>query len=134
MHSDKGRGGNDLTSHVVLHLMKEAERLILHVNYSRTNADRVPVDQFALEFRVLLHRCHSHSLLAKARRGETEVRQQLPAGFIKFGGVPHHIHVPHVVALPRIDSAPICINELAHFSATSRPSFITAKRPSPTAL
>src|SRR5262252_3487838 len=56
---------------------------------------------------MLFYGGHPRSILCETRPMETQNGQQLPAGFIKLTGIPHDIHVPHMVTVPWINNASV---------------------------
>jgi hypothetical protein len=64
------------------------------------------------------------SILREAFWVKTQHRQQLPAGFIELAGVPHDIHVSHVVAVPGIDNSAVGDSPFRH----TRSSWIASQR------
>ncbi|MNP69665.1 hypothetical protein D3C76_1657930 [compost metagenome] len=63
--------------------------------------------QLAAVLDPLFHCRHAGVFLAQPRRGEAQEGEELPGGFVELADVPHHVHMPHVVAMPGIDGATV---------------------------
>src|SRR5215467_5533854 len=85
------------------------------------NRQQVTGEQLTLVFNVLLDGYYSDPVLAQPRKGQSHRRQKLPGGFIKLSHVPHHVHVPHLVAMPGIHCAAIGKDGFSHTLVRSLP-------------
>jgi len=86
----------------VSHFLKKANRFIPDFTDFRANCDQIAGMQFTLVLNPLINRGHANALILESLWGETECRQDLPPGLVEFPDVPHHVHMPHLIALPRI--------------------------------
>src|SRR2546427_9624722 len=109
IHVDSGQYGDRgyLIGLLVPHLVEEPDDLLSHFEDPGSDRNDIPGAQLPFVRSVLLDSRHPSIVLAQERGGEAQRREQMPGGLVKLADVPHHIHVSHVVALPRVDRATI---------------------------
>src|SRR2546421_5283598 len=102
-HGDRG----DLIGLLVPHLVKEPDDLLSHFEDPGSDRNDIPGAQLPFVRGILLDPCHPAIVLAPERGREAQRREHMPGGLVELADVPHHAHVSHVGALPRINGAPI---------------------------
>src|SRR2546427_2667766 len=109
IHVDSGQHGDrgDLIGLLVPHFVKEPDDLLSHFEDPGSNHNDISGAQLPFVRGILLDPRHSAIMVAQERGREAQRREHMPGGLVKLADVPHHVHVSHVVALPRIDGAAI---------------------------
>src|SRR5256712_7652897 len=109
IHVDSGQHGDrgDLIGLLVPHLVKEPDDLLSHFEDPGSDRNDIPGAQLPFVRGILLDPRHSAIVLAQERGCKAQRREQMPGGLVELADVPHHVHLSHVVALPRIDGATI---------------------------
>src|SRR5215472_1113258 len=120
MDPDNHGCGCNFAAGLMHHLVNHVNGLFLHFQKCRLDRDRIARTEFPLVLDVLFHGGHPSSILREPRWMKTQNRQQLPAGFVKLAGVPHDIHVPHMVAMPGIHNAAISDSPFRHVAPPTR--------------
>src|SRR5579863_5046532 len=88
--------------------MNELNTALTCVDQVAPNLDDIPSHELVLIRDILLDTSYPERLVAEIRRGQPDVREEIPGRFIEFSNVPHDVHVTHVVAVPGEDRAAVC--------------------------
>src|SRR2546422_5774385 len=109
IHVDGGQHGDrrDLAGLLVPHLVEEPDDLLSHLENPGSNRNDVPGEELPFVRSILLDPRHPAIMLAQERGREAQRGEEMPGGLVELADVPHHVHVSHVVTLPRIDRATI---------------------------
>src|SRR5712671_628643 len=100
-----GRG--DLAGFGVAHLVRETDRFLADLKQPASHLDDIAGQEFALVADGLLHGGHAAAGFAQIGWRHPDSGEQIPVGLVEFADIPHDVHVPDMIALPRIDRAAI---------------------------
>src|ERR1700741_2640775 len=89
------------------HVVSQTKHLLAQLENAAADFDNVAGEKFALVADVLLDPRHAAAALAEMGRRHAGLGEQVPGGFVELTDVPHHVHMAHVIAVPRIDRATI---------------------------
>ena len=112
---------------LICHFVAKDEGFFANLLEGRADGNGVAGEQFAFVLDALFHRDQANPFLAQARGRQPHGRKKLPGGLIKFAHVPHHVHVAHVIAMPRIDCSKIRKNWFRHGLSTTLRSEIRSE-------
>src|SRR5437879_3921198 len=107
MHGRELAGRGDFTGLGITHFVHEADGLFAQFEQPASDLDNVAGKQLALVADVLLHASHAAAGLSEIARRQPKAREHVPVGFVELADIPHDVHVPDMVASPRIDRAAI---------------------------
>jgi hypothetical protein len=91
----------------IAHFVQEANGFFAELEQPAGDLDDVAGKQLALVGDVLLHAGHAAAGLPEIARRQPEAGEHVPVGLVELADVPHDVHVPDMVALPRIHRAAI---------------------------
>src|SRR5579883_517944 len=100
MHGGQLAARGSLAAVDIDHVMGEAEHSGADFENTTANLEDVAGQELALVADVLLHRCHAAAAGVEIRRGQPDLRKQMPHRFIEFPDIPHDIHMADMIAVP----------------------------------
>jgi hypothetical protein len=112
MDPDKFSLGDDLIRMAFCHHMTETYTLAFYFQDAGSYSDDISGDDLRFVFRFLFNGNHSAIGAAQIFRRHAYCGKKLPRGFIEFFRIKLHVHVAHMVALPRIYDPPVCFNHI----------------------
>ena len=108
MNSGNFRRGRHGALLDVAHFVQETYDFIADFEDLRPDLDDVAREQLLFVCGILLHTGHAAVLFAHVSGSDAQFCEQIPRGLVEFSRVPHHVHVAHVIAVPRMHRAFVC--------------------------
>src|SRR4029077_20386219 len=102
LHAGQDADGGNLSGDGVAHLVHELRHPLAHLEEGRAHRDGIAGEELAPVGDVLLHGRHAAPVLFQEGGRDPGRGEEIPRRFIELADVPHDVHVPHVVAVPRI--------------------------------
>ena len=107
VNADQRADGDRFARTFLVHAVREVNCLVVYLEHLRHDFHGVAGEQFLPVVDGLFDRGHAPALLAQIGCRKAESRQERPRRLVELAGVPHHVHVAHVIAMPRINQAAI---------------------------